>query len=68
MSITRIVSAESVWKSGRHASDSRPVGFYWQMSQISAWLSSQEFVLLLRQEVVTQREADRTSKDVTVFA
>jgi len=38
------------------------------MSQISALLSSQEFVLLLRQEVVMQREADRTSKDVEVFA
>ena len=38
------------------------------MSQISALLSSQEFVLLLRQEVVMQREADRTSKDVAVFA
>jgi hypothetical protein len=34
------------------------------MSQISALLSSQEFVLLLRQEVVTQREGDRTSKVV----
>ena len=68
MLITRLVAAESVWKNGRHTSDSHPVGFHQQMSQISALLSSQEFVLLLRQEVVTQREGDRTSKDMAVFA
>jgi hypothetical protein len=68
MSITHIVSAESIWKNGRHTSEHRPVGFHRQMSQISPWLSSQEFVLLVRHEVGMQREADRTFKDVPLFA